>query len=338
MEIGERPYDFYTLETADDVAALSDMLAKHSDSTGRSPCVGMNFVQANLDFRRMQQDGFRQIHLVPFSDGLPEWWNRPGLFEAYRCGIVRGNFRPQLHGSTHFCQPAVERHLSDSGPRGQLLRTLWQAGTPYIYWRMPWVGYEYWDAEGANDRFLPAKEQSDLIGHAVGNFSRAFSMLPDSACAPGYRANSDTRQAWRQYGIRVAQNGPGTLTPPHLDQSELLQLYRNVEFEPATDVEFSLESCLLRAEGCFSRRIPMIVSMHSINLHSSVRDFRSQTLAFLDQFLSAVEALHPDLLYVHDRDIYELVQRGYFETARGTVKLNVTKKSLARALTRGVEA
>ena len=336
MELGERPYDFYTLETSADVSALHETLAKHCDSTGRPPCIGMNFIQANLDFHRIKEDGFRQIHLLPLSDGLPEGWHRPGLFEAYRYGIAQQVFRPQLHGTTHFCRAAVERHFSDS-KRGDLLRTLWQAGTPYIYWRMPWIGYEYWDAEGANDRFLPAEEQSHLIGHAVGIFPRVFSTLPDSACAPGYRANVDTHEAWAKYGIRIAQSGPGALTPPHLDR-ELLHSYRSVEFEPATDPNFSLEACLLRAAQCFSRKIPAIISLHSINFHSSVKDFRSRSLKLLNEFFSALQAAHPDLLYVHDRDLFELVQHGCFESTQGTVKLNVTRKNLTRARTRGVEA
>jgi hypothetical protein len=338
LELGERSYDFYTLETAEDVVALQQTLGRHRDSTGRPACMGMNFVQANLDFRRMLTEGFHEIHLLPLSEGLPEGWNRPGLFDAYHDGIARGIFHPSLHGTTHFCRRAVERHLSDTGERGRLLRTLWEAGTPYIYWRMPWIGYEYWDPDGADDRFLPAEEQSRLIGLAVGTFSRVFSMLPHSACAPGYRANEDTHRAWAQYGIGVSQNGTGTFTPPHLDRSDILQLYRTVEFEPAVGVEFSLEACVRRAEECFRRRIPTIVSVHAINFHSSVKDFRSRTLTSIDEFLSALEAKHSDLLYLHDRDIFQLVHQGWFETRQGTVHVNVTKSSFTRAaLVRGVE-
>ena len=71
-----------------------------------------------------------------------------------------------------------------------LLRTLWQAGTPYIHWRMPWIGYEYWDPEKAGDeRFLPADEQRELIGKAVGIFAKTFS----SAAAVGLRSRLSRR-------------------------------------------------------------------------------------------------------------------------------------------------
>ena len=71
LALGERPYDFYTLETAEDLDALSAVLKKHRDSSGRSPCVEMNFVPANLDFAKMRADNFRQIRLMALTDGLP---------------------------------------------------------------------------------------------------------------------------------------------------------------------------------------------------------------------------------------------------------------------------
>ena len=37
LVLGERPYDFYTLETAEDLAALSAVLKRHRDSSGRIP-------------------------------------------------------------------------------------------------------------------------------------------------------------------------------------------------------------------------------------------------------------------------------------------------------------
>src|ERR1700675_753518 len=60
VDLGERNYDFYSLETADDVAAIVSLLGRHRDSTGRPACLGMNFVLANVDFARVAADNFRQ--------------------------------------------------------------------------------------------------------------------------------------------------------------------------------------------------------------------------------------------------------------------------------------
>jgi hypothetical protein len=287
----------------------------------------MNFIVHNLNFAPMEADDFRRIHLLPLSDGLPRGWARPGLLESYREGIAEGLFRPALHGSTHFCRSAVESVIAEANERADLIRTLWQSGTPYIYWRMPWIGYEYWNPNLAQGTFLSRQEQNELIGASVGAFAKLFSTLPTSACAPGYRADANTHSVWAQYGVRVAQNGPGALRPPHFGDKELLHTYRTVEFEPAVDHGFSLENCVTQAESCFEKGIPAIVSMHSINLHSSLKDFRTATLRALDAFLSTVSARHKNLLYLDDENLYELVQKGFYVNAGGTTRVNVTKQT-----------
>jgi hypothetical protein len=330
LDLGERSYDFYSLETAEDVAAVVSLLQRHRDSTGRPACLGMNFIVANLDFTRVIANNFREIYLRSLNEGLPDGWNRPGLFEAYREGISAGVLSPALHGTTHFCRPAVERYLIDSGERGELLRNLWKAGVPYIHWRMPWIGFEYWDPEGpGKEAFLTSKVQLSLIDSAMAGFSRFFSMAPRSACAPGYRANASTHDAWAKLGIRVAQNGPGTAMPPHLDKNGMLHLYRSMDFEPAVRQDFSVGACLRAAEDCFARGLPAIVSVHSINFHSTLKDFRSRTLNLLDEFLAALEAKHPDLLYVRDDDLYHLVDKGSFHSSQSAVQVPVTKRKFA---------
>ena len=332
MNLGERPYDLYSLETAEDLSALRAVLTSHRDTAGRSPCIEMNFIVANLNFAPMEVDDFRRIHLLPLSDGLPQGWDRPGLVEAYREGIAHGTFRAALHGSTHFCNNAVERELAKSGDRAELIRTLWHASTPYIHWRMPWVGYEYWDpSPKVDERMLPRNKQGELIGYSVGVFAKLFSILPRSACAPGYRADKNTHCAWSQYGIRVAQNGPGTYAPPHFGEGDLLHLCRTVDFEPAINSAFSVERCVAEAEASFQRGIPAIVSVHSINFHSAVHNFRDKTLVVLDEFLTALSSKHPDLLYLHDEDLYDVVQNGSYQTTGGAIRVNVTKNKFTRA-------
>ena len=322
VQLGENPYDYYSLETAEDVMLLRDLLKRHRDSTGRPACLVMNFLLANLDFQKIADGGFKDIHLRPLSQGLPDAWKRPGLFEAYRQGISDDVFYPALHGLTHFCRPAVERALMLPGERNNLLHTLWKAETAYIYWRMPWIGFEYSNPEKPQAGFLDAEVQGKLIAESAREFQKFFATPPLSACAPGYRANDDTHRAWAECGVRVAQNGSGGALPPHMDEWEMLNLHRTIDFEPF-ERGLPLEKYVQLAERCFERGIPAIVSVHSINFHSSLRDFRGPTLQALDEFLSALEAKHPDLLYVHDMNVYELVTRGKFKGPRGPVSVEV---------------
>ena len=329
LMLGENPYDLYTLETSEDVADLSALLSKHRDSAGRPAAMTMYFVVANVDFAGAAQSNCQEIPTRFLAEGLPGRWSRPGLLESYRAGIKEGIFYPALHGTTHFCRTAVQRESAAQGKRGDLLRTLWKAETPYIFWRMPWIGYEYWDpAAKREERHLPVALQFAAIVEGIEGFSRLFGRKPLSACAPGYRANATTHRTWRHAGVKIAQSGPDGIVAPRLDRYGILNVYRNINFEPALDGNFSVEHCLRTASQCFARGVPAVLSTHAINFHSSLKDFRSGTLRFLHEFLDAIEKRYPNLLYVHDEDLYQLIDQGLCQTAAGSVKVGVRQRNV----------
>jgi len=326
IPLGESPYDFYSLETAEDVLALGAVLKKHRDSVGRNPAIGMNFIMANIDFDfdRWPPSHENELPLVPLTSGLPSPWQRPQLFEAYRQGIQEGVFFAALHGLTHFCAKAVARALAADGERGQLTRKMWRAQTPYIYWRMPWIGYEYWDAELQPERrFLSLDDQRSIILRAAEIYQALFTSAPFSACAPGYRANADTSTAWFEAGVRVAQHGPGKRNAPYLDGRGMLHTFRMIEMEPAI-ATCALQNLTADAERCFASGLPAVVSVHSINFHSSLRDFRTPTLTLLDELLSALEKRWPNLLYVQDADLFHIATEGFYVTQGQHVDVAVT--------------
>ncbi len=325
LNLGERPYDFYSLETAEDMSAIADVLRKHRDATGRRPPIVMNFILANVDFDQAFDSHPTRIALRALDQGLPGTWHRPRLFEAYREGIREGLFFPALHGLTHFCEQAVAHSLQFGGERAELLQKLWRAQTPYIHWRMPWIGYEYWNPQMPSARrFLSLEEQKIRIALASETFRRLFGSGPLSACAPGYRANVDTRTAWLETGIRVAQNGPGERKAPGLDQNGMLSTFRTVEMEPAIEA-CDLEKLIYRVASCFDEGAPAVISIHSINFHSTLRDFRSPTLQLLDEFLTTLEKKWPDLLYVHDADLFAIATEGSYSGENGKITVGATR-------------
>jgi hypothetical protein len=289
----------------------------------------MNICPANLDFTKMGQGGFSKVELLPLSRGLPGRWARPGLLDSYCAGFKKGILFPALHGISHFCMFAVEQALRENSERAKLLRLLWEEDTPFIHWRMPWVGYEYWHPEEPHPGFLPAESQRVLVRRGYELFLSLFRTTPISACAPGGRANSATYQAWSEYGIRVAQIEGGGLQAPSVHPSGILELHRVVDFEPSKK-EMEVEKYLEIARLSFSRGIPFVVSMHSLNFHSSIKDFRTPSLAALDRLLTALESKYPDLLYVNDSDIHSIVTKGAFRTHTGKIAVTHSRESLPR--------
>ena len=332
LRLGERPYDLYSLETAEDVSAVADLFRRHRDANGRPPCLMMNACTANLDFSKMRADGFRRTTQLSLSLGLPGSWSRPGLFDAYRAGIKEGLFQPAVHGTTHFCDVAVAKALAQNGDRARLLQTLWEGETPFIFWRMPWIGYEYWGPEEPKGGFLNADRQREVIKQACQGFAQLFGMQPLSACAPGYRANSNTCQAWAEAGVHVAVNGTGDgLKAPHMDEYGVLHVYRNLDFEPSQH-EVDIEKYLELAALCFARGLPLIISIHSINFHSTLKDFRSPSIRALDQLLSALESKYSELLYVNDEDLYQMVTTGAYAGSSAKVKVSVNQRAWSRTI------
>jgi hypothetical protein len=326
IRLGERPYDLYSLETAEDVEALASLLRGHRDCAGRAASMVLNFCTANLDFEKMRGLNFTRLELLPLSAGLPGKWLRPGLFSAYSEGIREGVFFPAPHGVTHFCAEAVEQALEQDAERAHLLKTLWEAETPYIYWRMPWIGYEYLHPRRKGAEFLSLEKQRELVMLNCTNFSGLFETQPFSACAPGFRSNAGTHRAWSESGIRVAQNGTGDgLRAPHMDEFGIVHLYRSIDFEPCFR-ELEVDKYMEIAGACFSRGIPFVISIHSINFHSSLRDFRSHSLAGLEELLTALERRYPELLYVHDADIYRIVNEGTFQESNAKIRVSLENR------------
>ncbi len=315
IDLGSRPYDFYSLETADDLRRLFEVLLRHRDSIGRPPCFVFNFIVANVDFPRTIESGFGNLRLLPLDQGFPGRWQRPGLLDAYREGIQKGIIYPALHGLTHFCQMSVEKAIQKEDERGSLLRILYSVDTPMIPERTPWVGFEYRSCpDEKNEDWLNFSSQRQLIEVGKGMFERIFGMAPFSACAPGYRANENTLRAWKEVGIQVAQNGPGWGLAPYFDSNGLLHLHRNIPFEPFIDnQQCDEEHALGMAETMFRSHRPAIVCTHSLNFHSTLKNQRELTLGKLDRFLSLLEASYADLLYINDFDLWRIIKEGEWE-------------------------
>jgi hypothetical protein len=186
---------------------------------------------------------------------------------------------------------------------------------------MPWIGYEYWEPDlPSARRFLSLEEQRLRIARAAEVFHKLFGSTPFSACAPGYRANADTRTAWFETGVRVAQNGPGERKAPEFDERGILSIFRTVEMEPAVE-PCDPEKLVDRVAACFAGGSPAVISIHSINFHSTIRDFRTPTLKLLDELLTTVKKKWPDLLYVNDADLFSIATAGSYAGESGSVKV-----------------
>jgi hypothetical protein len=311
MVVEANPWDSYSLEKAEDLSALYGILSRHHDIHGRCPAMVFSFVLANIDFPGMIKNGSDELLLQPLRNGIPDPWDRPGLIKAYREGIRTGFIYPSLHGNTHFNASTVSSILGSGGEYKQLLISLYREGTPQLYSKTPWLGFEYRAANGIFARpWIPLGDQKKIIAQSVDEFEQTFGVQPISTCAPGYRANHDTWRAWAGQGFKVAQEGPGLEAGPYQDHDGLLHLPRTVSLEPALVRDRDcLSKALKQVHIAFDKGWPAVVCMHSINFQSAVVNYRDRSLKLLDQFLIHLEQHHKDLSYLHDGDMVGMVEK-----------------------------
>ena len=106
-----------SLATAEDLAALFEVLTSVKDSTGRPAVFTPEAVVANPDFDRIRQSDFHTYFYEPFTETL---LNYPGCecsFEAWKEGMENRLFVPQFHGREHLNVLAWMRALQQGHPK-----------------------------------------------------------------------------------------------------------------------------------------------------------------------------------------------------------------------------
>lgn len=299
VPIGASPWDYYGLESEDDVARLGDMLSGICDSDGRPACITANFIMANADLERMRQENFQEFRWVPIDQGLPAPW-RETLMPAYCDNVRRGVFYPGLHGFTHFNVSAMMNLLRQSSARGERMRLLARHGVPYLASLTPECNFALVERQDGSERFLSESAQDEWIESGVSLFTRAFGRRPLTTCAPGYRADEATFRAWRRHGIAAVQiNGSDGISLA----DDTVVVGRNVAFEPSLVADFRAASAIDAAARIVECGHPIVVCSHSINYMSRFLGQAEEGRRQLAELLRGLLAICPDLRFASDADV-----------------------------------
>lgn len=297
--IGESAWDFYGLESDNDLYCLGDTLSRHVDMDGNPVCMTANFIMANADLRRMSKEGFTDFRFVPINEGFPVPWENVGILNSYRKLIASGVFYPALHGFTHFSQQAMLNAWHDGGEMGRRARALIQQDIPYLASLTPEYNFALMNKAGGMMRFLDEVSQRQWIDMGVKLFTKSFGFQPVSACAPGYRANQLTYRLWFEHGLKVAQTASGEVA---YEEEGLLFIPRTVFFEPAL-AEKSMDVvkiALLQAVRAVEQGKMIVICSHSINYIEKNLGKRQESLDALDKLLKGLKIRFPNLRFAND--------------------------------------
>jgi hypothetical protein len=296
LDVGRSPWDFYGLETEEDLLNLGSCLAGIRDRDGNPACFTANFVMANADLRRMREYGYRELIWKSIAAGFPEPWTEQ-LADTYRGLVQRGVFYPGLHGFTHFNIPALLDLLQERSARGEMARHLAHSDIPYMASLTPQFNFALLDGRTHDGHLLPIEAQAEWLEQGIGLFRNTFGIAPVTFCAPGYRADQHTRREAARNGIRVMQVA-GRQIPMICD--DYLLLVRNIAFEPALDGGKSMPDLLRSARKAVAAGVPIIVCSHSINYVSRFNDKAQSSRSLLKEFLERLRDEFPDLRFSND--------------------------------------
>jgi len=127
-------------------------------------------------------------------------------------------------------------------------------------------------------------------------------MVPRTTCAPGYRANAVTMDLWRVHGIEAVQN-VGAGLPERVDG--LLEIGRNVFFEPALEEGDVVGRALAQAKSAVARSVPIVICTHSINYLSRFVGAAERSREGLRKLLRSLLEDLPDLRFARTLDLVD---------------------------------
>jgi len=333
--LDEDPWGVYSLETAEDLQKLYNVMGKHHDSGGNPPIMTCNFILTNPDYSAIESSGFQVYKTITIAEGLPDQWPIYNLFPAYKTGITNGFIYPGYHGREHFNS---DEWLNLLRKNDRAAKALFKKQMTFGYaalWEK--IYGEYFISP---DTFRPYTAQQEVIQDGVRLFKNIFGFSPLTTGAPGYLWNDDTEKIWYENGIRIIQAGNrqhmgisahGKIlrgrerTMGEKNDLNMIYLTRNFDFEPWLFPR-DLQSYLDEIELLVQTGEPVVISSHSINYISRLKNYRDRTLPIFDKLLGAIEDRYTDVYYITDAQLAQAINEGSFET-RNNKTVQIHKKS-----------
>lgn len=291
-----------TLETAEDLDALYEVLDSVRDAHARPAVITANTVVANPDFDRIRAADFKSYFYESFLDTYRRYPGREGVFERIQEGQRRGLYYPQYHGREHVQSRLwlAELRKADAPLRRAFDVGTWAAG-PSVS-RSGTINLQ---AALDTDQHAEIEQQGKALSEGLDLFASIFGFPAESFIANNFIYHSDLNRVLRDKGVWVIQ-GMKYQKHPILDghrrahirhrQGEinhLGQMYvvRNATFEPAQKPANydSVAACLRDVASAFFWNRPAVITMHRLNVMGGLQlGNRSRNLEMLSSVLKQI--------------------------------------------------
>jgi len=306
-----RVYGRSTLESANDVNRLAEVLASVRGGDGMPPVFQANTVMAAPDFGRLAAPfPVEPLPLVGHPETPPRW-RRPGLWEAVGRAARAGIWWPELHGLHH----VPERTWLQALRRGDA-----DAKQALVYQVSVCEAVE---ASGEFASSEPKQSRELNLAHAAELFREGFGRAPTSLCPPDYRWDEALEHAAEELGITILQGKAEQLRPllrlrrrlfptrwPHV-RGKRFYTPQRIAFEPRGEGGGPLgaEATHARVMREWEQGRPAVISTHRLNYAHLDEAWSAQGRAALADLLRRLAA--DRAVFLTDAELRDLTFRGF---------------------------
>lgn len=317
--VDKRPYErFDTLESAEDLEALFNVLGKYKDYQGNHPVITANMLMANPDFERIEKSRYKDYFFEPVSETYKRYYGDDRALELMSQGLSEGVFMPQCHGREHF---NVAEWMQGLQAGDDDLLTAFKYGMCGIAPKAhPEMGNNMMVALRARNE-LEQKQIESIVNEGLQMFENLWGLKSKTFVAPCYSWNEQLEKVLSDNGVQLIQSAR---VKKNAYKSSLRHIYcgeknnygqvygiRNCKFEPATNEGgASVEALMMQIDSVFKQRKIAIISTHRINYVSGIDKANlSRTLKILDTFLSKLLMKYPDTIFLSSDKLIDIIKK-----------------------------
>lgn len=308
---------FDTLESADDLQALFDVLAQHKDSRGSAAVISPFYNTANPNYEKIKANGFSTYETEPLLASIKQR-AKGDVLGLWNQGVTAGVWMPEYHGREHIATAMWLRALQSGDEKVRAafehgFASYSPEGTPKLALNFR-PNFYIEDNADLNQLRLDMEDGIALFVAAFGFYPTVFN-APNGVFVDGFdeylvknniRFNAVPRQRFDrdvngQYRLKTYRTGDKT---PHG-----MTLYvRNCNFEPTEKSYAGLGHALSQIQGAFICGKAAVIGTHRVNFVGGMDEKnRTKGLNELDQLLAAITKKWPDVIFMSAKDFTNLL-------------------------------
>ncbi|MCF6359276.1 MAG: hypothetical protein L3J29_00755 [Cyclobacteriaceae bacterium] len=309
---------FDALETAEDLSLLFEVLTSVKDKNQRSAVFTPFALSANIDFERMEKEGYRNYYYQLLPDTLNQLPGYEGTWSMWQEGIREKIFLPQYHGREHVnIKLLMEWTASKNSKVLACLKERSWTGLEFS----PYPTLDYVSAFSF-DQFQENKKLALIAEDGLKIFKKNFQYKATQFISPGGSAHSILEKTLSEGGIRFIDSqllkkehqGDGKYSyklnvlggkSPY----DAIYQIRNSVFEPLLNKNNDwVDQTLSEIEIAFHCRKPAIISSHRVNFCGHIdSSVRSHGLKELQRLLFAIVNKWPEVEFMASNELGELM-------------------------------